>query len=253
MLPLPGAENMPGAPSERPDFSHLCIAVLDEVNYRRENLSSPDYVMYITKTCPFQCCQYLHQQPIQEEEQKTTIIRKKIIRRRPALQQAQEQAPTPTANQSATEQRQRQQQQQEEEAARRQAEEQYRLEQEAQLRRQQEEELKRQQEEQERQRQLQLQREEEERQRQAQAAAAAAPAPPAAPTQKVATFTNLGTDPAMAQAELFYESTRFGPLGHGSQPISVSTYPGHRWFIVANGVYAKLFTVGDEEQQSFTI
>ena len=81
---------------------------------------------------------------------------------------------------------------------------------------------------------------------------AAATAPPAPPTQKVATFQNLGTDPSMAKAELYYESTRWSPLGHGDPPVSVGTFPGHRWFIVANGMYAKLFTVGEEPQQTFT-
>lgn len=79
-----------------------------------------------------------------------------------------------------------------------------------------------------------------------------APAPAPAPTQKVATFKNLGTDPSMAQAELYYENTPFGPLGHGDPPLTVETYPGHRWFIVANGTYAKLFTIGEGAEQSFT-
>jgi hypothetical protein len=57
----------------------------------------------------------------------------------------------------------------------------------------------------------------------------------------------------MAAAQLFYESTPFGSLGHNDPPVTVQSYPGHRWFIVANGVYAKLFTVGEDAQQTFTL
>ena len=72
-------------------------------------------------------------------------------------------------------------------------------------------------------------------------------------TQKVATFSNTGSDPTMATAELYYNTSRWGPLGHGDNPIAVSTYPGDEWYIVANGVYAKLFKIGDDDQQQFTI
>lgn len=82
---------------------------------------------------------------------------------------------------------------------------------------------------------------------------AAAPAPSPATTQKKATFVNSGKDPAMAAAELYYESTPWGKIGHGAQPVSVQTFPGHRWFIVANGIYAKQFTIGNDDQQTYTI
>ena len=74
-----------------------------------------------------------------------------------------------------------------------------------------------------------------------------------APQEKLATFTNAGQDPGMAHAELYFNSTLWGPLGHGDPPISVSTYPGDQWFIAANGVYAKQFTVGEDAEQIFTI
>jgi hypothetical protein len=80
----------------------------------------------------------------------------------------------------------------------------------------------------------------------------APPSPVLQPTGKNITFVNTGRDPAMAAALLYYESTPFGSIGHGSPPVSVTSFPGHRWFIVANGVYAKIITVGEEAQQTFS-
>lgn len=74
-----------------------------------------------------------------------------------------------------------------------------------------------------------------------------------APKEKLATFVNAGQDPGMAKAELYFNSTLWGPLGHGDPPISVSTYPNDQWYIAANGVYAKQFTVGEDAEQKFTI
>jgi len=71
--------------------------------------------------------------------------------------------------------------------------------------------------------------------------------------QKMATFVNTGTDPAMTEAQLFYESNPWGSLGWGDPAISVMTNAGDKWYIVANGVYAKLFTIAEEAQQQFTI
>jgi len=71
------------------------------------------------------------------------------------------------------------------------------------------------------------------------------------PSKVLVTFANTRQDPAFATAELYYESTRFGPLGQGNPPIAVESYPGHRWFLVANGVYAKQFDVGLPAQQVF--
>ena len=73
------------------------------------------------------------------------------------------------------------------------------------------------------------------------------------PKEKIATFSNTGQDSAMVNAQLYFNSTLWGPLGHGDAPISVSTYPGDQWFIVANGVYAKQFTIGEDAEQAFSI
>ena len=70
------------------------------------------------------------------------------------------------------------------------------------------------------------------------------------PSQKIVTFTNTGKDPTMKDAELYYENTRYGALGHNSN-LQVASYEGHRWFIVSNGVYAKQYNVGPEANQTF--
>ena len=70
--------------------------------------------------------------------------------------------------------------------------------------------------------------------------------------QLVATFVNTGADPSFAAAELYYESTRWGPIGAGNPPVTVGTFQGHRWFLVANGVYAKQFDIGPDAQQTFS-
>lgn len=213
---MPGV--IEGPHGEQPDLLTIGAAIVFAINRRREKITTPGYCMKVRDSCPYACCQYLQSQ--EEEEHQQKIIIKKIIRKRRSTQAA---TAAPNQQQATAEAQ---------EAAQRQWQE----------------------AEAERQRQLaeQQRQQQEEAERQRQAAAAAAAAPPAVPTQKVAIFQNTGTDPAMAQAELYYESTRWGPLGHGDPPVSVGTFPGHRWFIVANGMYAKLFTVGEEAQQHFT-
>jgi len=51
----------------------------------------------------------------------------------------------------------------------------------------------------------------------------------APPKPLTATFRNTGGDPNMAKAELYYETTRWGNIGHGDPPISVGSFTGHRW------------------------
>lgn len=240
--------------SDVPDLSIIGNAIVPEVQSRKHRISAPGYQMKVRDG-------YLQNEA---EEKTQKIIIKKIIRRR-----------RPAQNGTATQQS-NQQQQQLEEQKRQQAAEAERQRQasaaaEAEAERQREAaaaaEVERQRQaaaaaEAEKQRQAAAAAEAErqlqaaaaaEAEKQRQAAAAAAAAPAAAPTQKVIVFQNTGQDPAMAKAELYYESTRWGPLGHGDQPVTVGSFPGHRWFIVANGVYAKLFTVGEDAQQTFTI
>ena len=241
------------APTTRPDLSIICDVVGSNVEQRNNRTGARGYVPKVRDSCPLPCCQYLHTNQAEESKQDSelekVIIRRIIHTRRRKKVTPVEGAPAasdPAQAEAAAVERQRQeeedakllqyQQQQAEEAR-----------QEKRARQQQLEEQKRQ----------QAAAAEAERQQaaaeQQAAAARVAPPAPAAPTQKIATFQNTGTDPTMAAAELYYESTRWGPLGHGDPPVSVGSFPGHRWFIVANGVYAKQFTVGEEDAQTFTI
>lgn len=248
----------------QPDLSIICNAVVSRVRTRKERIQTPGYCMKVQLSCPLSCCQYLQPPEEEEEEQQQIIVRKTIHRRRPKSQQAAPQQPQSAVALSAGPPQPDPQQAAEAEATkqRQHAEAVRKYEQQQQ---QQEEEMARQQHLEEQKRQQAAEAAETERQAIAASAAEAeqqavvseaaeaAAATPAAPVQKVATFQNTGTDPTMAAAELYYESTRWGPLGHGDPAVSVGSFPGHRWFIVANGTYAKLFTIGEEAQQTFTI
>lgn len=231
--------------SDVPDLSIIGNAIVPEVQSRKRKIAAPGYQMKVRNG-------YLQHEA---EEKTQKIIIKKIIRRRRPAQNG-------TAQQSNQQQQQQLEEQKRQQAAEAERQRQAAAATEAERQRQAEAERQRQAAaEAERQRQAAAAAEAE-RQRQAAAAAeaekqrqaaAAAAAPAAAPTQKVIVFQNTGQDPAMAKAELYYESTRWGPLGHGDNPVTVGSFPGHRWFIVANGVYSKLFTVGQDAQQTFTI
>lgn len=256
MIPLiPGPSGPDAAPATRPDLSMICDVVVSNVEQRNTRKSARGYVPKVRDSCPLPCCQYLHTDQAEESKQDSEL-EKVIIRRIIHTRRRKKVAPAggePAASDPAqTEAAAAARQQQEEEDARLLQYQQQQVEQERQ------EEMARQQQLEE-QKQQQAAAAEAERQQaaaaveQQAAAAAVAPPAPAAPTQKIATFQNSGADPTMAAAELYYESTRWGPLGHGDPPVSVGSFPGHRWFIVANGVYAKQFTVGEEDAQTFTI
>ena len=240
-----------GSPTTRPDLSIVCDILVSDVEQRKYRVSSHGYVPKVRDSCPLSCCQYLHTE--QEDEAKLESDLEKVIirrvihrRRRKQVSSAEEKpveegpaAPEPDRTAANTIERELQgeapqleyQQQQDEQERK--------------------EELARQQKlEEEKQQQV---AEAQQRATAADAEEVAVAAPPATPTQKIATFQNTGSDPTMATAELYYESTRWGPLGHNDPPVSVGSFPGHRWFIVANGIYAKQFTVGEEDVQTFTI
>jgi hypothetical protein len=72
------------------------------------------------------------------------------------------------------------------------------------------------------------------------------------PRQLHATFVNSGKDPAMVNAELYYESQRWGPL-HPDKPLRSNTYEGHRWNVRVDGVVVHSWTIGKDEKQQFVI
>jgi hypothetical protein len=67
-----------------------------------------------------------------------------------------------------------------------------------------------------------------------------------------ATFVNRGNDPAMAKAELYYESQLWGPL-YPDKPLHSNTYEGHRWFVKVNGDVVRSWIIGKDEKQQFEI
>lgn len=73
--------------------------------------------------------------------------------------------------------------------------------------------------------------------------------------QIVATFKNTGQDPAMANAELFFEEKFWGKFGHNDPSLQVNTYQGHLWNVKVNGEVVKSWSIFevDGEKQLFEI
>ena len=74
----------------------------------------------------------------------------------------------------------------------------------------------------------------------------------AEPKPLTATFRNLGTNVQLQKAELYYETTRWGDIGHGDPPISVGSFTGHRWFVKVGDTVMKELVIGTDDVQEFT-
>jgi len=74
----------------------------------------------------------------------------------------------------------------------------------------------------------------------------------AEPQPLTATFKNTGANPQLAKAELYYETTRWGNIGHGDPPISVGSFTGHRWFVKVGDKVMKEMVIGRDPVQEFT-
>ncbi|KAG7357547.1 2(OG)-Fe(II) oxygenase superfamily protein [Nitzschia inconspicua] len=72
------------------------------------------------------------------------------------------------------------------------------------------------------------------------------------PKQLFATFVNTGKDPTMANAELYYESQKWGPL-HPDKPLRANTYEGHRWNVRVGDEVVTSWVIGNEQKQQFVI
>lgn len=60
-------------------------------------------------------------------------------------------------------------------------------------------------------------------------------------------FRNTGKDPALKEAELWYDEAQFwGKLGHGDPDLTVNTYEGHRWNVRVDGKVIKKFVIQKE-------
>ena len=77
-------------------------------------------------------------------------------------------------------------------------------------------------------------------------------APPAEPQPLTATFRNTGANPQLQKAELYYETTRWGNIGHGDPAISVGSFTGHRWYVKVGDTVMKEMVIGKNSVQEFT-
>lgn len=75
---------------------------------------------------------------------------------------------------------------------------------------------------------------------------------PAEPQPLTATFKNTGNNPQLEKAELYYETTRWGNIGHGDPAISVGSFTGHRWFVRVGDKVMKEMVIGKKPVQEFT-
>lgn len=73
------------------------------------------------------------------------------------------------------------------------------------------------------------------------------------PKQLYAEFRNTGSDPAFADAELYYEDTLFGKLDAEGPPIAVNTFEGHKWNVRVNGETLQQFVISKKERQVFQV
>lgn len=71
------------------------------------------------------------------------------------------------------------------------------------------------------------------------------------PKPLTATFRNTGTNVQLQKAELYYETTRWGNIGHGDPPISVGSFTGHRWFVRVGDTVMKEMVIGEDDVQEF--
>jgi hypothetical protein len=70
----------------------------------------------------------------------------------------------------------------------------------------------------------------------------------------LATFRNTGKNPAMKEADLYYdEGLHWGKLGHGSPPLRANTFEGHRWNIRVDGKIVQNWVIGKDKNQDFEI
>ena len=94
-------------------------------------------------------------------------------------------------------------------------------------------------------------KEEEEAKKAARKAKKAKKKAAAEPKPLTATFRNTGSNVQLQKAELYYETTRWGNIGHGDPPISVGTFTGHRWFVKVGDTVMKELVIGEDDVQEF--
>lgn len=68
-----------------------------------------------------------------------------------------------------------------------------------------------------------------------------------------ATFTNSGENLEFKDAELYFQETFWGKLGHNDPALAVNTYEGHEWNVMVKGEKKKTWIISKEEQQFYTL
>ena len=72
-------------------------------------------------------------------------------------------------------------------------------------------------------------------------------------SQKKAVFQNDGGDENMKNAELFFQDTFWGKLGHGDPVLNVNTYEGHQWNVKVDKKTVRTFVIDKRPMQKYTI
>ena len=70
-----------------------------------------------------------------------------------------------------------------------------------------------------------------------------------------ASFRNMGKDPALNNAELYFEDQFWGKLGKDDPSLHAQTYRGHVWNVKVDGKVVKTWTIEekDGETQNFFV
>ena len=69
-----------------------------------------------------------------------------------------------------------------------------------------------------------------------------------------ATFRNMGTDPAVANAKLYFHDGQtdsfWADLGHDDAAVGVNTYKGHVWKLFVDEEHRRTWTIESEDPPS---
>lgn len=71
--------------------------------------------------------------------------------------------------------------------------------------------------------------------------------------QLQAVFSNSGKDPLYKYAELYFQDTFWGKLGHGDPNLGVNTFEGHEWNVMLNGKKVKTWYINKEMHQYYEL
>lgn len=67
------------------------------------------------------------------------------------------------------------------------------------------------------------------------------------------TFSNSNRDPNFKKADLYFQETFWGHLGHGDPPLAVNTFEGHEWNVIVDGEVKKTWVITKDKKQYYSI